>query len=105
MYIQMSDLRDRSASHWLSAVAEDPTPKIASNNASDGLGELTTDIGVGGTVIGLAALASSGIGFYHGYKRNGDSFGWGLWWAFMGSIFPVITPAYAFAQGLGKPVE
>jgi hypothetical protein len=69
----------------------------------EGMGDLATGPGALGAVYGTLALASTGIGFYHGYARNNGSFGWGLWWALMGGIFPVITPAYAFAQGLGQP--
>jgi hypothetical protein len=47
-------------------------------------------------------LASTGISAYHGYKRN-NSIGWALWWGFMGSMFPIVTPAIAFAQGIDKP--
>lgn len=50
----------------------------------------------------VAYLASVGASAYHGYRRN-DSLGWGLWWAFMGGIFPVVTPAFALAQGFGEP--
>lgn len=89
---------------WQGFAGEDQA-KISSNDASDGLGDLMGDAGVGGTILGLTALASSGLGFYHGYRRNGDSFGWGLFWAFMGGIFPVIVPAYAFAQGFGQPAR
>jgi hypothetical protein len=39
---------------------------------------------------------------YHGYRRN-DSVGWALWWGLMGSIFPIITPTIALAQGFGEP--
>lgn len=125
MYIQISDLRADGTGHphytdkWQPIAEGEVVSRIASNDASDGLGQdaatLTvatppatppsTMTSIGETVIGLAALASGGIGFYHGYLRNNDSFGWGLWWAFMGTIFPVIVPAYAFAQGLGKPAK
>lgn len=54
------------------------------------------------TLWAIASLASSGLGAYHGYARN-KSIGWGIWWALMGGIFPIITPAIAFAQGFGKP--
>lgn len=49
------------------------------------------------TVSTLSAAASA----YHGYRRNG-SLGWGLWWALMGGLFPLITPAIGLAQGWGK---
>ena len=53
------------------------------------------------TVWGVAALASAGASAYHGYKRN-NSVGWGVVWGLLGSLFPVITPAVALAQGFGK---
>ena len=52
----------------------------------------------------VVGLASMGISAYHGYKRN-DSVGWAIWWAFMGAMFPIVTPVIAFAQGLGKPIK
>jgi hypothetical protein len=51
-----------------------------------------------------AAIASTGAGVYHGYKRN-NSIGWALWWGLMGAIAPIVTPAIAFAQGFGKPAR
>lgn len=49
----------------------------------------------------VLAMASSGISAYHGYKRN-DSIGWAIGWGLLGGLFPVIVPAIAFGQGLGK---
>ena len=49
---------------------------------------------------GLVSTASSAVSFYHGYKRN-DSLAWGLAWGFMGAIFPIITPIYAYAKKPG----
>lgn len=48
-----------------------------------------------------ASTLSAGLGAYHGYKRN-QSVGWALWWALMGGIAPIITPAIAVAQGFGE---
>lgn len=42
---------------------------------------------------------ATGVQFYHGYKRNGGSIGWGLGWALI--PFPIGTPL-ALAQGYGK---
>lgn len=42
---------------------------------------------------GLANLLASGAQFYHGYKRNGDSVGWGLLWAVSGA--PAVAVGYA----------
>ena len=50
----------------------------------------------------LAAI-SGGISAYHGYKRNNGSIGWAIGWGLLGSLFPVITPAIAVAEGFGKP--
>lgn len=54
-----------------------------------------------GQVLGILSIMSSAMGAYHGYRRN-QSLGWGLWWALMGGMFPVITPAIALAQGFGS---
>lgn len=48
------------------------------------------------------AAASVGVSAYHGYKRHNGSVAWAIGWGFLGGIFPVVTPAIAFAQGLGK---
>lgn len=56
---------------------------------------------VGFYVLDLASMVAS---TYHGYKRN-NSVGWAIWWGFMGSIFPVITPVIAIAQGFAKPIK
>lgn len=56
---------------------------------------------LGNVLLGLLGAASIGLSAYHGYKRN-NSTGWAIWWGLMGALFPVITPAIAFAQGFGK---
>lgn len=53
------------------------------------------------TIAGVLSLTSAAASGYHGYKRN-ESLGWALWWFLMGSIFPVVTPVIALAQGFGK---
>lgn len=57
---------------------------------------------VGGSLLGLLALGSAGLSGYHGYRRNRGSWGWALVWGSLGLLFPIITPAVAFAQGYGK---
>lgn len=57
------------------------------------------------TVYRLLAIASAGVSAYHGYKRHNGSVGWAIGWGFLGGLFPVITPAIAFAQGIGKPIK
>jgi hypothetical protein len=55
-------------------------------------------------VAGVLVTASVAASAYHGYKRN-QSIGWAVWWALMGGLFPVITPAIAVAQGFGDPAH
>jgi len=45
--------------------------------------------------------AGTGLGAYHGYKRN-NSIGWGIGWGLLGGMFPLFTLPVAFAQGFGK---
>lgn len=61
----------------------------------------TTAEKVGAAIWGVASVAGTALGAYHGYKRN-NSVGWGIWWALMGGMFPVVTVPVALAQGLGK---
>lgn len=63
-----------------------------------GLGQVPTWLK---TAWAIAAAASMAASAYHGYKRN-DSLGWALWWGLMGSLFPVVTPTIAVAQGFAK---
>jgi len=66
----------------------------------NGLGSLGMEPGAQ-AIVGIAVLASIGASAFHGYRRN-NSVGWGVWWALMGGLFPVVTPAIALAQGFGK---
>jgi hypothetical protein len=50
----------------------------------------------------IISTISGAVSAYHGYKRN-NSVGWGIGWFILGSIFPVLTPVIAFAQGYAKP--
>jgi len=54
-----------------------------------------------GVIYGLASVAGTAIGAYHGYKRN-ESVGWAIGWAFLGGLFPIVVVPVAFAQGLGE---
>jgi hypothetical protein len=53
-------------------------------------------------VWGALSTVSMAVSAYHGYKRN-ESVGWAIWWGLMGSIFPVITPVIAVAEGYAEP--
>jgi hypothetical protein len=52
-------------------------------------------------VYAMLGTISAGASAYHGYRRN-QSVGWAIWWAAMGYLAPVITPAIGLAQGWGK---
>lgn len=73
-------------------------PRLHPAALQGGLGELP---GISKSLYGFLSLASSAVSTYHGYKRN-DSVGWAIAWGLLGAAFPVITPAVAVAQGLGK---
>jgi len=47
------------------------------------------------------SAVSTGLSAFHGYRRN-NSVGWAVVWGAAGALFPVLTPAIAFAQGFGK---
>lgn len=47
------------------------------------------------------AVAGTGLGAYHGYRRTG-SLGWAIAWAILGGLFPIITIPVAIAQGFGQ---
>jgi hypothetical protein len=46
------------------------------------------------------SIAASAI---HGYRRNDGSIGYALIWAAFATVFPIITPAIAIAEGFGEP--
>ena len=79
---------------------------VPSGNVGSAIESIETgkSIGLGGkgsTIWGILATASAAASAYHGYKRN-DSIGWGVWWFFMGGLFPILVPTIALAQGFGK---
>lgn len=80
---------------------------IASNvstPASSAVAAAPAGMSVGTAIHGALATASMAACLVHGYRRNNGSLGWGLAWAALGSVFPVVTPAIAVAQGFGKPL-
>lgn len=82
-----------------------PPPPMDQDQAMGDIG--TSAAAAGGAmapIIGLVGIASSGLSAYHGYKRN-NSIGWAVGWGFLGGLFPIITPAIAFAQGFGEPIK
>ena len=54
------------------------------------------------TVGATLAVAGTGLGAFHGYRRTG-SVGWAIAWAILGGLFPIITLPIAYAQGFAKP--
>lgn len=59
----------------------------------------------GSVALGILATASMAASAYHGIKRNNGSIPYGIWWGLMGTMFPVITPTIAIAQGYAKPAR
>jgi hypothetical protein len=59
----------------------------------------------GSVALGLLATVSMAASAYHGIKRNNGSIPYGIWWGLMGTMFPVITPTIAVAQGYAKPLR
>ncbi len=57
------------------------------------------------TTMQLLIVMSAGFSAYHGYKRNRDNVGWGFGWGALGTLFPVIVPIVAIAQGYAKPAS
>jgi hypothetical protein len=53
-------------------------------------------------VWGAISTLGTGLGAYHGYKRNGGSVGWAIGWGLLGGLVPIITVPVALAQGFGK---
>ena len=90
-----------------------PVPSLAgvSESAEGTLGETnvtveppSTGMSAGAIAYGLIGTASMAASAYHGYKRN-DSIGWALVWGLAGSVFPIITPVIAVAQGFGEKAK
>ena len=79
-----------------------PELVIPSNNGAITVREQPKS-SAGSVVWGALAVASMAASAYHGVKRNRGSIGYGIWWGVMGSLFPVITPTIAVAQGFAKP--
>lgn len=53
---------------------------------------------------GVISIFSGAASAFHGYRRN-QSIGWGLAWFVAGSIFPIVIPTIAIAQGYGVRKE
>ena len=65
--------------------------------------EVARTVGGVATIWMVLSLVSGGISTYHGYKRSGGSVLSAVGWGVLGSMFPVIVPAVAFAQGFARP--
>lgn len=70
-----------------------------------GLGDLQQMPQGAALFFGALSLVSSGLAAYHGYKRHRGSIGWAIGWGALGALFPVLTPAVAFAEGFAKPMK
>ena len=56
-------------------------------------------------ILGALSVASAVVSGIHGFRRHRGSIGWGLMWFLGGTVFPVVTPALAIAQGFWKPMK
>lgn len=79
--------------------------KLAGFGGLAGLGEMPTLSPGVARLLRVLGIVGTGVGVYHGYKRNRGSVGWALGWGLLGAFFPVIVIPVAFAQGLGKPAS
>lgn len=68
-------------------------------------GHLCTYDSIHMTIWSVLSGLSAIVGAYHGFHRNGRSWGWAIAWFFFGSFFPVIAPTYALIQGYAQPAE
>lgn len=91
---------------WRPSYAVSPAPLAPPSPAprrSPAMGEVSgSDVVVGLAWVGMAAMTV--FAGYHGYKRNRDSMGWGLWWGLMGALVPPIPQFMALIQGYGYRV-
>lgn len=78
-------------------VGSDPAPTAPS--VPEGVQTVNS---IQGAIYGAVSTVSMGACFYHGLKRN-DSVGWGLGWAFLGGLFPVVTTLFALYEGFAVP--
>lgn len=51
---------------------------------------------------GVLTVIAAGAAAFHGYRRNKGSIVWGTVWFLSGLVVPVITSAFALAQGYGR---
>ena len=87
-----------AAAYGLAARGVDPSVIASAVRFLDTTGRITKSM-----VFGILSIASAAASGYHGVRRNKGSIGWGLWWFALGSLFPVVTPVIALAQGFAKP--
>jgi hypothetical protein len=90
-------------SHVKSLAKVGATSTTTTTNPSTGESTtMTTNVfGLSDAVWQVFTWAGTGLGAYHGYKRN-NSIGWGIGWGLLGGMFPLFTLPVAFAQGFGK---
>jgi hypothetical protein len=76
------------------------SPLFRDKKAKFGFG----NFGEGSSTLGTATwIAMSASNAYHGYKRNGNSIGWGLGWLVLG--FGPIGLVVSLVQGWGQPSD
>ena len=90
-------LKKSKQSHTINGLTPIGYPLGAESPTSVLVPPLTT-AGILWSLLSTAGVAASA---YHGYKRN-NSVGWGIAWAFLGGLVPIVTVPIAIAQGFGK---
>jgi len=90
------------------SINEDDDPrgrKCTSDETSIRVGARTVCVTKPSLISRLGSWGGSISGAYHGYKRNGDSWGWGIGWFILGGMFWPLTIPISVAQGYGKKAK
>lgn len=98
-YVDISHFRAPYKNWPYLGIGESPTATVATQAMSPVKNEASS---IWSTISKVLALGTSMAGAYHGYKRNGDSIGWGFGWFLLGGAWPIAIPVM-FAQGFAKP--
>lgn len=82
-----------------------PPEQCGADERSVTIGERTLCMSKPSLISQLGSWGGSISGAYHGYKRNGDSWGWGIGWFILGGMFWPLTIPISVAQGYGKKAK
>ena len=85
--------------------ADNPPQQCGPDERSVKIGKRTLCMSKPSLISTLGSWGGSISGAYHGYKRNGDSWGWGIGWFILGGMFWPLTIPISVAQGYGKKAK